>query len=185
MKTESRLTRFRKTSLVVFIFLLSAVSTQAQSVSSFSSMASSPASGSGVNWMVGGRFGLSIGSGGGESSAGLQIGPMGEVLFNRNIALGTELNINTQAGTPIEWAAYFKYYFDTQNPSIRLYGDGGMGLWFVTGGPFVGLRFGGGANFKVGNNLYIPADLQLGPVFITGGNVFYLAITTGIRYELP
>jgi hypothetical protein len=31
--------------------------------------------------------------------------------------------------------------------------------------------------------LYIPADLQLGPVFITGGTFFYIAATTGIRYE--
>ena len=185
MKTASRLVGFRKTVLVVFLLLLSAVLTQAQTASSFSSMASSPASGSNVNWMVGGRFGLSIGSGGGGSSAGLQIGPMAEVLFNKNAALGSELNINTQGGTPVEWAAYFKYYFDTSNPSIKLYGDGGMGLWFLTGGPYVGLRFGGGANFKVANNLYIPADLQLGPVFVTGGNFFYIAITTGIRYELP
>ena len=182
-----RSTIFRGFFAIVLILFLSTSLTHAQNFSNSSvvSESPSPSPASGVNWMVGGRFGLSIGSGGGESSAGLQIGPMAEVLFNKNIALGSELNINTQSGTPVEWAAYFKYYFDTPNPSIKIYADGGMGLWFVTGGPYVGLRFGGGANFKIANNLYIPADLQLGPVFITGGNAFYIAITTGIRYELP
>lgn len=184
MKLQSTICRSSVFLTVVLILFLSTSITQAQSYSNNSTLSESPAASSGVNWLVGGRFGLSIGSGGGGSSAGLQIGPMGEVLFNRNIALGSELNINTQSGTPVEWAVYFKYYFDTQNPSIKLYGDAGMGLWFVTGGPYVGLRFGGGAHFKVANNLYIPADIQLGPVFITGGNVFYIAITTGIRYEL-
>lgn len=184
MKLQSTFFRNSGFFAIVLILFLSTSFIQAQSYSNVSAVSESPSASSGVNWMVGGRFGLSIGSGGGGSSAGLQLGPMGEVLFNKNIALGTELNINTQSGTPIEWAAYFKYYFNTQNPSIKLYADGGMGLWFVTGGPYIGLRFGGGANFKVANNLYIPADLQLGPVFITGENVFYFAITTGIRYEL-
>src|SRR3989339_490588 len=143
---------------IILILFLSASLTRAQNYSNLSSVSGSPAASPGVNWMVGGRFGLSIGSGGGASSAGLQIGPMAEVLFNKNIALGTELNINTQAGTPVEWATYFKYYFDTQNPSIKIYGNAGLGLWFITGGPYIGLRFGGGANFKVANNLYIPAD---------------------------
>lgn len=177
-------TILRSSIFFAIVLFLSTSFLQAQNYSNFSSVSESPAASSGVNWMVGGRFGLSIGSGGGASSAGLQIGPMAEVLFNRNIALGTELNINTQAGTPVEWATYFKYYFDTQNPSIKIYGDAGLGLWFITGGPYIGLRFGGGANFKIANNLYIPADLQLGPVFSSGGNAFYIAITTGIRYEL-
>jgi hypothetical protein len=185
MKLQSTIFRSSGFFAIVLILFLSTSLIQAQSYSNNSSVSESPAAGPGVNWMVGGRFGLSIGSGGGQSSTGLQIGPMAEVLFNKNAALGSELNINTQSGTPVEWAVYFKYYFDTQNPSIKIYGDGGMGLWFITGGPYIGLRFGGGANFKVANNLYIPADLQLGPVFSSGGNAFYIAITTGIRYELP
>ena len=72
-----------------------------------------------VNWVVGGRLGLSIYSGGGGSSAGLQFGPMAEVLFNRNMAVGTEFNINTQGGTPIEWANQFKYYFDVPQSDIN------------------------------------------------------------------
>ena len=159
---------------------------------------------SSLKWNIGGRFGLSVGSGGGGSSAGLQIGPMAELLFNKNMGVGTELNINTQPGTPIEWADYFKYYFDIPgNSNIKPYADAGISLWFFTGGPFFGIRFGGGANFKVAPNLYIPADLQLGPVFYstpgvsynylgypygstsTSSTFFYFAITSGIRYELP
>ncbi len=137
-----------------------------------------------INWVVGGRFGLSIVSAGGGSSTGLQLGPMAEAKFNRNMAVGTEFNINTQGGTPIEWADYFKYYFDVQGSKIKPYVNGGFSLWFYTGGPYFGLRFGGGANFPIAPKLYIPADLQLGPVFSSGTSVFYFAITTGIRYEL-
>ena len=152
-----------------------------------------------VKWAVGGRFGLSIGSGGGGSSAGLQFGPTGEVLFNRNMAVATELNINTQGGTPIEWANTFKYFFDVPGSNIKPYADAGIGLWFFTGGPYFGIRFGGGALFQVAPNLYIPADLQLGPVFYsrsttdfytgqsssTSDTFLFFAITTGIRYEIP
>ncbi len=136
------------------------------------------------SWIVGGRLGLSIASGGGGSSAGLQLGPMAEVKFNRNMAVGTEFNINTQSGTPIEWADYFKYYFDVPGSKIKPYINGGFSLWFYTGGPYFGIRFGGGANFPIAPKLYIPADLQLGPIFASGTSVFYFAITSGIRYEL-
>ena len=137
-----------------------------------------------TNWLVGGRFGLSISSGNGFSQTGLQIGPMGELLLDKNMAIGTEFNINTQTGTPIEWADYFKYYFDVKNSKIKPYANAGFSLWFLTGGPYFGIRFGGGANFPITKDLYIPADLQLGPVFITNNNVFYFAITSGIRYYI-
>jgi hypothetical protein len=151
-----------------------------------------------VNWIVGGRTGLTISDG----VAGFQIGPMAEVLFNRNMGVGTEFNINTTTGTPVDWQSYFKYYFDIPNSTIKPYADFGFGLIFVTGGPFFGIRFGGGANFQVAPNLYIPADLQLGPVFRGsssttfdffgqpirsggGGTIFVVIISTGIRYYIP
>ncbi len=109
---------------------------------------------------------------------------MAELLLNHNMAVGTEFNINTQAGTPIEWANYFKYCFDVQQTNIKPYVNGGLDLWFYTGGPYLGLRFGGGANFQIAPNLYIPADVQLGPVFATGSTLFYLYITSGVRYYL-
>ncbi len=167
--------------LIVFVFLISGEVTKAQ-----------------VHWVVGGKMGLSIADG----NAGFQIGPMGEVLFNKNMAVGTELNINSQAGTPIEWEDYFKYYFDIPNSNIKPYANGGIGLYFFTGGPYFGIRFGGGANFEVAPNLYIPADIQLGPIFGYGpstpainifgqeiggssSTIFAFAITTGIRYYIP
>ncbi|MCZ6775910.1 MAG: hypothetical protein O7D34_05590 [Ignavibacteria bacterium] len=138
-----------------------------------------------VEWIVGGRLGLSIASAGGSTSAGLQIGPVGEVLFQKQMAIGTEFNINTQSGTPVEWADYFKYYFLVRGSKIKPYANGGFSLWFFTGGPYFALRFGGGANFPIAKNLYVPADIQLGPVFVTGTTVFYLALTSGIRYDIP
>ena len=137
-----------------------------------------------TKWVVGGRFGLAISSGGGFSSSGLQIGPMGELLIGKNMAIGSEFNINTQAGTPIEWADYFKYYFDVKRSKIKPYANAGFSLWFLTGGPYFGIRFGGGANFPITKDLYIPADLQLGPIFITNNTQFYIAITSGIRYYI-
>jgi len=152
------------------------------------------------SWMVGGRLGISIGSAGGggsfynfqtgqyestsNTSAGLQIGFTGEAIFDKAYAIVSEFNINTQAGTPIEWANSFKYYFAIRGSKIKAYADAGFNLLLVTGGPYFGIRFGGGALFPIAPKLYIPADLQLGPIFATGSTVFYIAITSGIRYEI-
>lgn len=134
-----------------------------------------------TRWVAGGKMGLSLLDG----TAGLQIGPMGEMVFNRDMAVGSEFTINTQSGTPVDWAFYYKYNFTVPGSKVKPYADAGFSLWFYTGGPYFSLVFGGGANFPVARNLYIPADLQLGPVFATGTTVFYFALTTGIRYEIP
>lgn len=200
MKTKTKFSTFTA-SLLSILFLFTTFSS-AQSLSNFSSPSQAP-SGSGTQWLVGGKIGLAIGSGFGGSSVGLQIGPMAEVLFNKNMGVGTELNINTFSGTPIEWPVYFKYYFDIPGSTVKPYANIGPSLWFATNGPFFAIRFGGGASFKVANHLYIPADIQLGPVFYstkTSGfdyytyqptsssstsTIFLIAITTGIRYEIP
>jgi hypothetical protein len=158
-----------------------------------------------TRWMVGGRLGMSLYTissqaanlynyyygyyGGGTTSttstaAGLQIGPMGEVIFNKQFAVGTEFNINTQGGTPIQWATYFKTYFNIQGSTIKPYADLGFSLFFVTGGPYFCIQGGGGVMFEITKNLYIPADVELGPVFLTGTTGFYLAVTSGIRYVI-
>lgn len=162
----------------------------------------------GVRWIVGGRIGMSYasmstGGGGGTQyfdyttwsykttgsssstkSAGLQIGPTAEVIFARQFAVCEEFNINTQSGTPIEWASTFKAYFNIHNSGIRPYADAGFNLLFITGGPYFGIRAGGGAMFPIAKDLYIPADFQLGPIFTTGSTTFFFAITTGIRYVI-
>ncbi len=154
-----------------------------------------------VRWVVGGRLGMSLGTvsvaapynpyayyygttnqSTSSTSAGLQIGPTAEVIFGKQFAVTTEFNINTEAGTPIEWANTFKAYFLINGSKILPYADGGFGLLFVTGGPFFGVRAGGGALFPVAKNLYIPADLQLGLYFGNSLTLFWLAITSGIRY---
>jgi hypothetical protein len=133
-----------------------------------------------TKWSIGGRLGLS--SLDGES--GLQIGPTAELTIRRDISFGTELNINTQAGTPVEWADYVRYVFTIPGSQIKPYADGGFSLWFVTGGPDFALRFGGGAMIPVAPKLSVPVDLHVGPVFATGSTVFYLVIAGGIRYEI-
>ncbi len=148
----------------------------------FLSVAIASTSDAQVRWSVGGRMGLSVGSGEGGSSAGFQIGPVGEAIFNKNMAVGTELNINTQAGTIVAWEDYFRYYFSIPGSTVKPYADAGFGLWF-SGGTWFGIQFGGGALIPVAKNLYVPADIELGPVFATGSTFFYFAITSGIRYE--
>lgn len=145
-----------------------------------------------VKWIVGGNMGLAIATGGGGSSTGFTFGPMAEILFNKNMAVGSEFDITTSTGTPISWVNYFKYYFTIPGSSIKPYADAGFGLVFVTGGPFVQIPFGGGASFPVAKKLYISAELQLGPEFYSVGTGFYSASTTlfiiairsGIRYEI-
>jgi len=144
-----------------------------------------PVCGLAQKFSVGGRLGLSFFGYAGQSSTGLQIGPTFDYEFQPRMLFGSDLNINTQGGTPIEWANYIKYFLELPKTDTKAYLDGGFNLWFVTGGPYFGIRFGGGAYFPVAPHIEIPADLQMGPVFTTGSTTFYLAITSGIRYTLP
>jgi len=132
-------------------------------------------------WVIGGNMGLSLYDG----NAGFHFGPMTEAVFERQFAIGTALNINTQAGTPVEWPFYFKYFFKVPGSKIQPYADAGFDLYIYTGGPYFGLRFGGGANIPVARNLSVAPDLQLGPVFATGTTVFAMLIRVGLRYDLP
>ncbi len=150
-------------------------------VSGLLALTSLPAS-SQVRWNVGGNTGLVIVTS--PSSADFTFGPSAEVLFGKGLAVGTEFNIFTGTGTPIEWANYFKYYFAVPGSKMKPYADAGFGLLFVTGGPYFDIRFGGGVGFPVARNLYVGPDLQLGPVFATGNTRFVILIRGGIRYEI-
>jgi hypothetical protein len=134
---------------------------------------------------VGGRAGLSSVGYGGYTSTGFQIGPAADYEFKKDMLIGTDLTLNSQNGTPIGWANYFKYLISLQNSQIVPYVDGGFSLWFATGGPYFGIQFGGGAYFPLTKDFSIPADIQLGPIFTTGSNTFYFALTSGIRYTIP
>jgi hypothetical protein len=157
----------------------------------------SPKTAGQVSWSLGGNTGISIYDG----AAGFHIGPMSEVIFGRNFAVGSEFDINTQGGTPIEWYAYGKYYFSIAGSKLRPFANFGLALYFYTGGPYFGIQGGGGVNIPIANKLYITPDIQLGPVFGTGGGdyfdyfygytvkgpsrtVFAVIIRAGIRYEI-
>lgn len=122
--------------------------------------------------------------GGSGAKAGFHFGPTGEVVFSKQFAIVEALNINTQSGTPIEWMSLFKYYFPIPGSKIKPYADAGFSLYFVSGGPYVSIPFGGGVLFSITNNLYIPADAQFGPIFASGTTVFGVLVTTGIRFWL-
>ena len=133
-----------------------------------------------VTGMIGGKLGLGIADG----NAGFLIGPGGEVIFSKRFAISSEINISTSTGTPVDWSNYFKALLSVPGSSIRPYVDGGISLLFYTGGPYFGLRFGGGALFPIARDLYAMGDLQLGPSFGGGTGVFILTMTGGIRYEI-
>ena len=136
------------------------------------------------SYTIGARSGLSLASANGSSTSGFQLGPTFDMSFGKG-RLGSDFTINTQNGNPVIWANYFKYLFYLSGSKIIPYADGGFSLWFVTGGPYFGLQFGGGAYFPLTKDISIPADIQIGPVFTTGSTTFYLAMTSGIRYTLP
>lgn len=136
-----------------------------------------------VRWGVGGNTGLALATS--PSSADFIFGPSAEVLFGKGPAVGTEFNIFTATGTPIEWATYFKYYFTIPGSKVKPFVDSGFGIVFVSGGPFFDIRFGGGANFEVGRNIYIVSDLQFGPIFTSGTTQFNILIRGGIQYVVP
>jgi hypothetical protein len=148
-----------------------------------------------LRWVVGGNTGLSLLDG----TAGFHIGPMAEAFFNKNMAVGSEISINTQSGTPVIWYNYFKYHFAIQGSKLKPYGDAGLLLNFMTGGPYFGLLFGGGVNIPMAPKLFISPELQMGPIFSVGGGTYSLGpysytvegstlfafiIRGGIRYEL-
>ncbi|MBI1805678.1 MAG: hypothetical protein HYR76_01350 [Ignavibacteria bacterium] len=133
---------------------------------------------------IGGRAGLSIFSYGG-SSAGIQLGPTFDYEFSKGMLVGSDLLLNTQDGTPIEWSNYYKYFIDIPKTDIKPYVNGGFGLWFYSGGSAFGLQIGGGSYFRIAPNLYVPADIQFGPVFTSGSSTFFFAMSSGIRYILP
>jgi hypothetical protein len=130
-----------------------------------------------------GRIGLSDFSNNG--GAGFHIGGGADFSLHHDMVIGSEFNLNTQNGTPVEWGNYFKYLISLPSGKVKPYIDAGFNLWFYTGGPYFGLRFGGGAYFPVTHNISIPADIQLGPAFTTGSTTFCIAFTSGIRYTLP
>ncbi len=133
-----------------------------------------------------GKFGLSILSGNGNSSTGILFGGALDIPLNPNLFIRPEFNLTTHSGTPIEMAGVIKYNIPTTGYSTTFYVDGGMGLWFSPGGPYLGLDFGGGALFPLsGSNLKIPAEIRLGPIFATGATVFQIALTSGVRFNLP
>jgi hypothetical protein len=130
-----------------------------------------------------GKLGLSFLTGGGSSS-GLLLGGAVDIPIDKNLFARPELNITTHGGTPIEIAGELKYLLDVQSKQV-FYVEGGLGLWFYSGGSAVGLDFTGGTLFPLsGSSLIIPAELRLGPIFQSGNTVFQIALTSGIRFSI-
>ena len=135
---------------------------------------------------VDGKFGLSIFSGGGNNSTGILFGGALDLPVAQNLYARPELNITTRGGTPIELGGGVKYNIPSASSSMMFYVDGGLGLWFYSGGPYVGLDFTGGAIFPLsGSNLKIPAEIRIGPIFASGSTVFQIALTSGVRFSIP
>jgi len=131
----------------------------------------------------GARLGLSLAQADEETpKLGMQGGGLIEYVTASNFAFGTELNINTQKGLPIEWVLQVKYYFNTSVRGLKPYIDLGANLWFFEGGPYTGWRVGGGLDFQLSRYFVIPLDFQYGKVSIGDDWVDYFAGTTGIKF---
>jgi len=113
---------------------------------------------------------------------GFQVGGLLEYVTEHNLAFGTEVNLNTQKGAPIEWALQIKYYFDTKVMGLKPYIDIGGDLWFFTGGPYAGARIGAGMDLQLTRDFVIPLDFQFGQVFIGDDTSSYFAGTTGVKF---
>ena len=121
------------------------------------------------NWSFGGSTGLSMFDG----SAGFVLAPSAELLFNRTMAVGSELSINTHQGAPLLWYPYFKYYFDVRGSGFRPYANAGPVLLLnITNAPYFGILFGGGINIPLGRGLSLAPDMQVGPIFAVGAGVY-------------
>jgi hypothetical protein len=137
--------------------------------------------------MADGKFGLSFFSGGGSSTAVLFGGAVDFPLNDQSSLFARpELNITTHGATPIEIAGVVKYDVTTSFVPHKLYVDGGLGIWFMTGGPYIGLDLGGGIIFPLQNEGFqIPLEIRLGPIFSSGASIFQIALTTGVRFPVP
>jgi hypothetical protein len=130
------------------------------------------------------KFGLSFFTGNGSSS-GILFGGGLDIPMDNKLYVRPELNITSHSGTPIELGGQLKYYLPSETKT-NLYIDGGMGIWFHSGGSSLGLDFGGGTIFPLhGSDLSIPAEIRLGPIFNSGSTTFQIAITSGIRFNIP
>ena len=133
-----------------------------------------------------GKFGLSFLTGNGNSSTGLLIGGGLDIPFQQGLFFRPELNITTHGGTPIELAGNLKYFLPTSPLQTDFYIDGGLGFWFYSGGSALGIDAGAGTIFPLsGSNLKIPAEIRIGPIFESGSSAFQIALTTGVRFDVP
>jgi hypothetical protein len=121
------------------------------------------------HWSLGGNMGLSSLGG----SSGFHFTPAAELVFNRNMGVGSEFSINTQYGMPLMWYPYFKYYFSIRGSQVRPFANVGPVLAMnVPNGPCFGILFGGGVNIPLAKGLYLGPDVLLGPIFGYGGGTF-------------
>jgi len=133
-----------------------------------------PESGYAQKWSLGGNTGLSLLGG----SPGFHVTPMAEIMFNRNIGIGTEFSLNTQYGAPLIWHPYFRYAFTIPRSEWHPFASAGPVLVMnVPNGPCFGFLFGGGASFPIAHRLSIAPNLLVGPIFGYGGGAFPLILT--------
>ena len=121
---------------------------------------------------------------GGSSSSGLLFGAGIDIPVDKSIFVRPEFNLTTHSGTPSEISGMIKYFVPSEK-GMSLYVNGGLGLWFRSGGSSLGANFGGGTIFSAGGEKFsIPVEIKLGPVVETNNTTFQAALTSGIRFNL-
>lgn len=125
-------------------------------------------------WSLGGNMGLSLLG----SAPGFHITPTAELMFNRNIGVGTEFSVNTQYGAPLLWRPYFTYHIGIRGSRLKPYANVGPVLAFnVPSGPSFGILFGAGVNIPIANRVSLAPNLLVGPLFGYGGGTYPMVLT--------
>jgi hypothetical protein len=119
-----------------------------------------------------------------DREAGLLFGARGELPIDRELALGVALDLSTQTGTPVEWSTVLRYRFGKPSEGWDPYASGGVGLLFTEGGPFFGIKLGGGATVPLARHVRAGVDVTAGPTF-TRSTAFSLSAAAVLLYVLP
>ena len=119
-----------------------------------------------------------------DRAVGVLVGAAGELPINRELALGVTLDLSTASSAPVEWTTTLRYRFRPAGEGWEPYAAGGIGLLFTGGGPYFGLKLGGGATVPVAPDLRAGVDVTAGPTFARS-TAFSLSAAAVLLYVLP
>jgi hypothetical protein len=129
---------------------------------------------------IGARAGLAYW----DRSTGVLFGAAGELPVDRALAVGLALDLSSGSGSPVEWTTTLRYRFTPLADGWDPYAAGGVALLFRSGGPFFGLKLGGGATMPISRHVRAGVDVTAGPTFAPS-TAFSFSAAAVLLYVLP